>query len=67
MVEWMEDLERRVDQRGAAGATTAERVYDVLRRAVPRWSASPSWPRPSITALTSDDREPGARRSPPPT
>src|SRR3954471_14568072 len=34
MVEWMEDLERRVGQRGPQGATTTERVYDVLRRAV---------------------------------
>src|SRR5687768_12086428 len=34
MVEWMEDLERRVMQRTPRGDTTTDRVFDVLRRAI---------------------------------
>ncbi len=34
MVLWVEDLEARLAQRAPRGDTTAERVYDVLRRAV---------------------------------
>lgn len=55
MVEWMEDLERRVGQRGPQGATTAERVYDVLRRAVATMERQPKLAEAVITALTSDD------------
>jgi AcrR family transcriptional regulator len=58
MVEWMEDLERRVNQRPPQGATTAERVYDVLRRAVATMERQPRLAEAVITALTSDD--PGA-------
>ncbi len=59
MLEWMEDLERRVSQRAPRGATTAERVYDVLRRAVTTMERQPRLAEAVITALTSDDREAG--------
>jgi AcrR family transcriptional regulator len=55
MVEWMEDLERRVTQRGPEGDTTAQRVYDVLRRAVSTRETQPKLAEAVITALTSDD------------
>jgi AcrR family transcriptional regulator len=55
MVEWMEDLERRVTQRGPEGDTTAQRVYDVLRRAVSTMEKQPKLAEAVITALTSDD------------
>jgi AcrR family transcriptional regulator len=59
MVEWMEDLERRVTQRGPSGSTTAERVYDVLRRAVATMERQPKLAEAVITALTSDDEAAG--------
>lgn len=59
MVEWMEDLERRVTQKAPQGDTTAERVYDVLRRAVATMERQPKLAEAVITALTSDDREAG--------
>lgn len=59
MVEWMEDLERRVSQRGPRGSTTAERVYDVLRRAVATMERQPRLAEAVITALTSDDAAAG--------
>jgi AcrR family transcriptional regulator len=55
MVEWMEDLERRVTQRGPSGDSTSERVYDVLRRAVATMERQPKLAEAVITALTSDD------------
>ena len=60
MVEWMEDLERRVGTRAPRGDTTAARVYDVLRRAVATMERQPKLAEAVITALTSDDREAGA-------
>ncbi|MGH9084741.1 MAG: TetR family transcriptional regulator [Acidimicrobiales bacterium] len=59
MVEWMEDLERRVTASAPRGATTAERVYDVLRRAVATMERQPKLAEAVITALTSDDRDAG--------
>jgi AcrR family transcriptional regulator len=59
MVEWMEDLERRVTERGPSGATTAARVYDVLRRAVTTMERQPKLADAVITALTSDDEAAG--------
>ena len=59
MVEWMEDLERRVTNRAPQGATTAERVYDVLRRGVATMERQPKLAEAVITALTSDDRDAG--------
>ena len=55
MVEWMEDLERRVTQRGPHGDTTADRVYDILRRAVATMERQPRVAEAVITSLTSDD------------
>ncbi len=60
MVEWMEDLERRVSQRAPLGDTTTERVYDVLRRAIGTMERQPKLAEAVITALTSDDREAGS-------
>jgi hypothetical protein len=60
MVEWMADLERRVAARPPRGDTTAERVYDVLRRAIATMERQPKLAEAVITALTSDDREAGA-------
>jgi AcrR family transcriptional regulator len=60
MVEWMEDLERRVSARAPQSASTAERVYDVLRRAVATMERQPKLAEAVITALTSDDRQAGA-------
>jgi AcrR family transcriptional regulator len=59
MVEWMEDLERRVTQRGPRGTSTSERVYDVLRRAVSTMERQPKLAEAVITALTSDDEGAG--------
>ena len=55
MVEWMEDLERRVSQRGPRGESTADRVFDVLRRAVSTMERQPRLAEAVITALTSQD------------
>lgn len=60
MVEWMEDLERRVTQRPPKGTTTSARVYDVLRRAMSTMEREPKLSEAVITALTSDDREAGS-------
>lgn len=60
MVEWMEDLERRVTQRTLRGSTTTERVYDVLRRAIATMERQPQLAEAVIAALTSDDREAGS-------
>jgi len=60
MLEWMEDLERRVTQRAPKGDTTSDRVYDVLHRAVITMERQPKLAEAVITALTSDDREAGA-------
>lgn len=60
MVEWMEDLERRISARAPRGDTTSARVYDVLRRAVATMERQPKLAEAVITALTSDDREAGA-------
>lgn len=60
MVEWMEDLERRLDRRGLQGATTTERVTDVLRRALSTMERQPQLAEAVITALTSDDRQAGS-------
>ena len=59
MVEWMEDLERRLTQRGPIGDTAAERVYDVLSRAVHTMQRQPALAEAVIIALTSDDTAAG--------
>jgi TetR/AcrR family transcriptional regulator, cholesterol catabolism regulator len=55
MHQWMTDLEQRLSQRAPRGATTAERVFDVLRRAVHGMEREPRLAEAVITALTSDD------------
>src|SRR3546814_8718937 len=59
MVEWMEDLERRLNRRGPTGSSAAERVYDVLSRAVHTMQRQPKLAEAVITALTSDDAAAG--------
>ena len=59
-VQWMEDLERRVSTRAPRGDSTAERVYDVLGRAVATMERQPKLAEAVITALTSDDAGAGA-------
>lgn len=57
MVEWMQDLDRRMARRGPEGDTTSERVFDVLRRALATMEREPRLSEAVITALISDDRE----------
>jgi AcrR family transcriptional regulator len=59
MVEWVEDLERRVTQRPPKGASTADRVIEVLRRALSAMEREPKLTAAVITALTSSDDEAG--------
>jgi AcrR family transcriptional regulator len=59
MIEWVEDLERRVTQRPPKGETTAERVLDVLRRALAAMEREPKLTEAVITALTSSDEQAG--------
>jgi AcrR family transcriptional regulator len=56
MVEWTHDLERRVSQRPPKGATTTERVSDVLRRATRAMEKEPKLSEAVVTALLSPDR-----------
>jgi TetR/AcrR family transcriptional regulator, cholesterol catabolism regulator len=60
MVEWVDDLERRVAQRPPQGSTTAERVLDVLRRALRAMEREPRLGSAVVGALTSADAEAGA-------
>jgi TetR/AcrR family transcriptional regulator, cholesterol catabolism regulator len=59
MVLWMEDLERRVGRRAPTGSTTAERVVDVLHRAISTMERQPALAEAVITALTSEDADAG--------
>jgi hypothetical protein len=59
MVEWVEDLERRVTQRPPKGATTAERVINVLRRALSAMEREPKLTAAVLSALTSADEQAG--------
>lgn len=56
MVEWTLDLERRVGQRPPRGATTTERVSDVLGRATRAMEKEPRLSEAVVTALLSPDR-----------
>ncbi|MBX3283814.1 MAG: TetR family transcriptional regulator [Acidimicrobiales bacterium] len=56
MVEWVNDLERRVGQRPPRGDTTVERVLDVLRRATRAMEREPELSEAVVTALLSPDR-----------
>jgi AcrR family transcriptional regulator len=55
MVQWMRELEDRVVARPPEGETTADRVMDVLERAVRAIERNPQLTRAVITALTAGD------------
>lgn len=55
MVEWMAQLEATVQAHPPQGATTAERITDVTRRAVKAMEHEPKLTRAVITALTAGD------------
>ena len=46
MVEWMEDLERRVTTKAPRGDTTSSASTTCSVAPSPRWNGSPSWRRP---------------------
>lgn len=56
MVEWVNDLERRVGQRPPKGETVALRVTDLLRRATRAMEKEPQLSAAVVTALLSPDR-----------
>lgn len=58
LVEWVNDLERRVSARPPNGATTAERVVNTLRRATRAMEKEPRLSEAVVTAIASPD--PGA-------
>lgn len=55
MVEWVNGLERRVNQRPPKGDTTADRVVDVLLRASRAMEKEPLLSAAVVTALSSND------------
>jgi AcrR family transcriptional regulator len=55
LVEWISDLQRRVSQRPAKGATPADRVVDVVRRAIHNVERNPKLTAALITAVSSPD------------
>jgi TetR/AcrR family transcriptional regulator, cholesterol catabolism regulator len=55
LVEWARDLERRVNMRPPKGASTADRVVDVLRRATRAMEKEPKLSAAVVTALSSND------------
>jgi len=55
LVEWVNDLERRVNQRPPRGDTTAERMVDILRRANRAMENDPKLSAAVVTALSSND------------
>jgi AcrR family transcriptional regulator len=60
LVEWVNDLERRVTARPPTGDTTADRVVTVLRRATRAMEKEPRLSEAVVTAISSPD--PGAAR-----
>lgn len=56
MVEWVNDLERRVGQRPPKGDTVALKVTDLLRRATRAMEKEPQLSAAVVTALLSPDR-----------
>jgi AcrR family transcriptional regulator len=60
LVEWVDDLERRVTARPPKGDTTADRVVHVLRRATRAMEKEPKLSEAVVTAISSPD--PGAAR-----
>jgi AcrR family transcriptional regulator len=55
LVEWTRDLQARVLQRPARGASPADRVVDVLRRATRNLERSPMLTAALITAVSAPD------------
>ncbi len=55
LVEWANDLERRVGQRPPRGVTTADRVVDILGRATRAMEKEPDLSAAVITALSSSE------------
>ncbi|HZM29740.1 MAG TPA: TetR family transcriptional regulator [Acidimicrobiales bacterium] len=55
MVQWLGDLEQRVTRHPPAGATTVDRIMDVLTRAVRSMDREPRLTRAVIGAMTAND------------
>ncbi len=55
LVEWVEDLEGQIARRPPAGATTADRMVDILRRATRAMEREPKLSEAVITALAAAD------------
>jgi len=55
MVHWLGDLEQRVTRRPPAGATTVERIMDVLERALRSMDRQPMLTTAVIGAMTSGE------------
>jgi len=56
LVEWVNDLERRVSARPPRGDTTADRVVSVLRRATRAMETEPRLSEAVVTAISSPDK-----------
>jgi TetR/AcrR family transcriptional regulator, cholesterol catabolism regulator len=54
-VEWVTDLEHRVGQRPPRGATTADRMIEILRRATRAMEREPALTAALVTAMSSPD------------
>lgn len=63
MVEWVEDLERQVTRRPPRGDTPADRVTDVLGRALRALGANPHLAAAVIAAQTSGDEAAGREQA----
>ena len=55
MVQWLGDLEQRVTRHPPVGATTVDRIMDVLTRAVRSMDREPRLTRAVIGAMTAND------------
>jgi TetR/AcrR family transcriptional regulator, cholesterol catabolism regulator len=55
MVQWLGDLEQRVTRNPPVGATTVDRIMDVLGRAVRSMDREPRLTRAVIAAMTAGD------------
>ena len=55
LVEWNRDLQRRLNQRPARGATPADRVVDVLRRSTRALERNPTLTAALVTAVSAPD------------
>ena len=55
MVQWLGDLEQRVTRHPPTGATTVDRIMDVLGRAVHSMDREPRLTRAVIAAMTAGD------------